>query len=83
MRMAIPTISGAATSETSTRNEDQEMEGAATSNLAPPHVIDLANDDDEAPLRPRRIRKAPAEKTTQIASAPEMLVQEGGNITRT
>ncbi|XP_037427744.1 uncharacterized protein LOC119293346 [Triticum dicoccoides] len=82
MRMAIPTISGATTSETSAKNEDQEMEDAATSNLVPPHVIDLPDDDDEAPLRPRRNRKVPAGKTTQTASVPETLVQDGGNITQ-
>ncbi|XBI45039.1 hypothetical protein VPH35_109594 [Triticum aestivum] len=72
---------GAATSETSATNGDQEMEDDATSNLVPPHVIDLPDDDDEAPLRPRRNRKVPAAKTTQIASVPEAPLQDGGNIT--
>ncbi|XBI31928.1 hypothetical protein VPH35_055446 [Triticum aestivum] len=72
----------AATSETSTKNDDQEMEDAATSNPAPHHVIDLPDDDDEVPLRARKNRKAPAGKATRTASAPEVQVQEGGDITR-
>ena len=34
------------------------------------------------PLRARRNKKAPAGKTTQIASVPETSVQEGGDVTR-
>ena len=33
-------------------------------------------------LRARRNKKAPAGKTTQTASVPEALVQEGGDVTR-
>ena len=49
---------------------------------APPDVIDLPDDDDEVPLRARKNKKAPAGKTTRTASVPEVLVQEGGDITR-
>ena len=83
MKMAIPTISGAATSETSTKPEDQEMEDAVTSNPAPPSiVIDLPDDDDEEPLRQRRNRRASADKIAQVVSAPETLIAEGDNATR-
>ena len=34
------------------------------------------------PLRARKNRKAPAGKATRTASAPEVLVQEGGDIAR-
>ncbi|XP_044321606.1 ran GTPase-activating protein 1 [Triticum aestivum] len=44
MKMVIPTISGAATSETSVRNEDQEMEDVATSNLGMIYVVSLLVD---------------------------------------
>ncbi|XP_044405617.1 uncharacterized protein [Triticum aestivum] len=74
----------AATSETSTRADDHEMEDAATSNPAPPNtVIDLPDDDeDEEPLKHRRSRKAPVGKVSQDASAPEILTVEGENTTR-
>ncbi|XP_037417063.1 uncharacterized protein LOC119280261 [Triticum dicoccoides] len=49
----------------------------------PPHVVDLPDDNDEAPLRLRRNRKAPAGKTTQTASVPETLAHEGGRIPNT
>nr|XP_020156994.1 uncharacterized protein LOC109742317 [Aegilops tauschii subsp. strangulata] len=86
INVAIPTVSGAATSETSAyKNEDKEMEDAVTSNPAPPHVIDLPDDDVDVPLRPqgRRNRKASAGKTPQSASATETAIQEGGNANRT
>ena len=53
--------------------------------LAPPHVIDLPNDDEDVPLRSqgRRNRKASAGKTPQSASATETAIQEGGNANRT
>nr|XP_040258599.1 nucleolar and coiled-body phosphoprotein 1-like [Aegilops tauschii subsp. strangulata] len=54
IKVTIPTVSGAATSETSAyRNEDEEMEDAVTSNPAPPTVIDLLDDDEDVPLRPQ------------------------------
>ena len=49
---------------------------------APRHVIDLPDDDDEVPLRARKNRQAAAGKSTRTASAPEVLVQEGGDIAR-
>ena len=49
---------------------------------APRHVIDLPDDDEEVPLRARKNRQAVAGKATRTASAPEVLVQEGGDITR-
>uniref|UniRef100_A0A8R7QS49 Uncharacterized protein n=1 Tax=Triticum urartu TaxID=4572 RepID=A0A8R7QS49_TRIUA len=80
MRMTIPTISGAATSEISAKDDDQEMEDAVTSNPAPPHVINLPDDKDEAPLRVRRNRKASAGETPQSTPAPEAVA--GGDTTR-
>ena len=52
---------------------------------APPHVIDLPDDDEDVPLRSqgRRNRKASAGKTPQSASATETAIQEGGNANRT
>ena len=52
---------------------------------APPHVIDLPDDDEDVPLRSlgRRNRKASAGKTPQCASATETAIQEGGNANRT
>ncbi|XBI66003.1 hypothetical protein VPH35_045690 [Triticum aestivum] len=82
MKMTVPTISGAATSEISAKDDDQEMEDAVTSNPAPPHVIDLPDDDDEVLLRARRDRRAPASKTPQTTPAPEAAVREGGDTTR-
>ncbi|KAM3368091.1 hypothetical protein ACQJBY_016566 [Aegilops geniculata] len=58
------------------------MEDAVTSNPAPPHVIDLPDDDDEVPLRMRRNRKAPAGKTPQTTPAPEAVARDGGDTTR-
>ena len=40
----VSEICSAATSETSARNEDQEMEDAATSNLGKPFVVSLLVD---------------------------------------
>uniref|UniRef100_A0A8R7VKN4 Uncharacterized protein n=1 Tax=Triticum urartu TaxID=4572 RepID=A0A8R7VKN4_TRIUA len=82
MRMTVPTISGAATSEISAKDEDQEMEDAVTSNPAPPHVISLPDDEDEAPLRVRRNRKASAGETPQSTPAPEAVARDGGDTTR-
>ncbi|XBJ02162.1 hypothetical protein VPH35_021617 [Triticum aestivum] len=84
MKVSIPTISGAATSETSARADDHEMEDAATSNPVPPHtVIDLPDDDeDEELLARRKSRKTPASKVPQDATAPETLTVEEGNTTR-
>ncbi|XBH85515.1 hypothetical protein VPH35_073419 [Triticum aestivum] len=84
MKVSIPTISGAATSETSARAEDHEMEDAATSNPVPPHtVIDLPDDDeDEEPLARRKSRKTPASKVPQDVTAPETLTVEEENTTR-
>ena len=52
---------------------------------APPHVIDLPDDDEDVPLRyqGRRNRKASAGKTPLSASATETAIQEGGNANRT
>ena len=44
--------------------------------------MSFPDDDDEVPLRARRNKKAPAGKTTQIASVPETSVHEGGDVTR-
>ncbi|XBI39289.1 hypothetical protein VPH35_124094 [Triticum aestivum] len=84
MKVSIPTISGAATSETSARADDHEMEDAATSNPAPPNtVIDLPDDDeDEEPLKHRRSRKASSSKVPQDVPAPEILTVEEENTTR-
>ena len=49
---------------------------------APRHVIDLPDDDDEVPLKARKTRQAAAGKATWTVSAPEVLVQEGGDIAR-
>ncbi|XBI64579.1 hypothetical protein VPH35_044685 [Triticum aestivum] len=70
MRMTVPTISGAATSEIFAKDDDQEMEDAVTSN------------PDEVPLIARRNRRAPAGKTPQTTPAPEAAVREGGDATR-
>ena len=48
----------------------------------PHHVIDLPDDDDEVPLNVRKNRKSLAGKATRTVSAPEVLVQEGGDIAR-
>lgn len=49
---------------------------------APRHVIDLPDDDDEVPLKASESRTDPAGRATRTASAPEVLVQEGGDTTR-
>ena len=49
---------------------------------APRHIIDLPDDDDELPLTASKNRQAAAGKATRTASAPEVLVQEGGDIAR-
>ncbi|XP_044380311.1 myosin-7B [Triticum aestivum] len=58
------------------------MEDAVTSNPAPPHVISLPDDEDEAPLRVRRNRKASAGETPQSTPAPEAVARDGGDTTR-
>ena len=50
--------------------------------VAPPHVISLPDDEDEAPLRVRRNRKASAGETPQSTPAPEAVAQDGGDTTR-
>ncbi|XBH90592.1 hypothetical protein VPH35_082208 [Triticum aestivum] len=82
MKMDVPTISGAATSEISAKDDDQEMEDAVTSNPAPPHVIDLPDDNDNEPLRVRRNKRASADKTPQSAPASEAVARDGGDTTR-
>ncbi|KAM3210242.1 hypothetical protein ACQJBY_064331 [Aegilops geniculata] len=84
MKVSIPTISGAATSETSARADDHEMEDAATSNpVSSNAVITLPDDDDdEEPLKHRRSRKASAGRVAQDVMAPETLVAEEENTTR-
>ncbi|XP_044367674.1 uncharacterized protein [Triticum aestivum] len=80
MKVAIPTISAAATSETSGKAEDYEMEDAATSNPAPTNdIITLPDDDDEdeEPLRARRSRKASTGHAAQGVVAPETIATEG------
>ncbi|XBI66447.1 hypothetical protein VPH35_046021 [Triticum aestivum] len=83
MKVSIPTISGAATSETSARADDHDMEDAATSKQAPPNVvITLPDDEDEEPLKHRRSRKASASRVPQDVTVPETLVAEEENTTR-
>ena len=50
--------------------------------VAPPHVIDLPDDDDDGPLRVRRHKRASADKTTQSAPASEAVARDGGDTTR-
>ena len=50
--------------------------------VAPRHVIDLPDDDDEVPLKARKRGKDLVGRATRTASAPEVLVQEGGDTTR-
>ena len=50
--------------------------------VAPPHVIDLPDDDDNEPLRVRRNKRASADKTPQSAPAPEAVARDGGETTR-
>ena len=49
---------------------------------APPHVIDLPDDDDNEPLRVKRKKKALAGKTLQSTPAPEAVVRDDGEPTR-
>jgi hypothetical protein len=58
---------------------------AIDSFAAPPHVIDLPDDDEDVSLRSQggRNRKVSAGKTPQSASATETAIQEGGNANRT
>ncbi|XBJ01325.1 hypothetical protein VPH35_020993 [Triticum aestivum] len=66
IKVTIPTISGAATSGTSSlQYQDEEMEDAVTSNPAPPNVINLPDDDEDVALRPRKNKKATASKASQ------------------
>ncbi|XBH76107.1 hypothetical protein VPH35_102803 [Triticum aestivum] len=82
MKIAVPTISGAATSEVSAKDDDQEMGDAVTSNHAPPHVIDLPDDDDNEPLRMRRTKRSSADRTPQPTPAPETMARDGGDAPR-
>ena len=50
--------------------------------VAPPHVIDLPDDDDNEPLRVRRNKRASADKTPQSAPASEAVARDGGDTTR-
>ena len=50
--------------------------------VAPPHVIDLPDDDDNGPLRVRRHKRASADKTPQSAPASEAVARDGGDTTR-
>ena len=50
--------------------------------VAPPHVIDLPDDDDDGPLRVRRHKRASADKTPQSAPASEAVARDGGDTTR-
>ena len=50
--------------------------------VAPPHVIDLPNDDDNGPLRVRRHKRASTDKTPQSAPASEAVARDGGDTTR-
>src|SRR3954462_3822007 len=50
--------------------------------VAPPHVIDLPDDDDNEPLRVRRNRRAAAGKTPQSAPTSEAVARDGGDTTR-
>lgn len=58
IKVTIPTISGAATSGTSSlQYRNEEMEDAVTSNPALPNVINLPDDDEDVALKPRRSKK--------------------------
>ena len=50
--------------------------------MAPPHVIDLPDDDDNEPLRVRRNKRASADKTPQSAPAFEAVARDGGDTAR-
>ncbi|SPT20544.1 unnamed protein product [Triticum aestivum] len=84
MKVSIPTISGAATSKTSGKADDHEMEDATTSNPAPSNVVITLPDDDEdeEPLKHRRSRKASAGGVAQDVTAPETLVAGEENTPR-
>ena len=49
---------------------------------APPHVIDLPDDDDNESLRMRRNKRSTADKTLQPAPASEAMARDGGDTTR-
>ena len=49
---------------------------------APPHVIDLPDDDEDVPLRPRRSKKASTGKTSQSVSVAEPVIQQPEDVTR-
>ena len=50
--------------------------------VAPPHVIDLPDDEDNEPLRVRRHKRASADKTPQSAPESEAEARDGGDTTR-
>ena len=50
--------------------------------VAPPHVIDLPDDDDNEPLRVRRNKRASADKIPQSAPASEAIARDGGDTAR-
>nr|XP_020168418.1 serine/arginine repetitive matrix protein 1-like [Aegilops tauschii subsp. strangulata] len=90
IKVAVPIASGAATSGTSVYkdDEDEEMEDAVTSNPAPPNVIELPDDDEDAPLkhtegRSRTLSKnASTNKTPQSTPATEPVIQRSEDINR-
>ena len=49
---------------------------------APPHVIDLPDDDDNTPLRVKRNKKVLAGKAPQSTPVPEAAVRDDGEPTR-
>ncbi|XP_044335082.1 histone-lysine N-methyltransferase SETD1A [Triticum aestivum] len=83
IKVAIPITSGAATFGTSTRQyEDEDMEDAVTSNLAPPNVIELPDDDEDVPLRPRKSKKTTAGRISRSEPATEPTVQRPEDASR-
>ena len=50
--------------------------------VAPPHVIDLPDDDDNGLLRVRRHKRASDDKAPQSAPASEAVARDGGDTTR-
>jgi len=49
---------------------------------APPNVIELPDDDEDVPLRPRRNKKTSASKTSQSEPAAEPIVQHLEDVSR-
>ncbi|XP_044426010.1 uncharacterized protein [Triticum aestivum] len=83
IKIDVPVTSAAATSGTSAyRDDDEDVEDAVTSNPAPPNVIDLPDDDEDVPLRPRRSKKTSTSKVPQSTLVTEPVIQETGDANR-